>query len=274
MSPREEQIEAILDEAEALLDDGAPEEALAICEQALRLDPSHPGALFVRGDGLRALGRIPEAAQAYRAAALARPDHASSWASLALSAFEMLDLHEATRAMHRALREDPRSAQAWWVRALLREWRGDAPGAARALSHAAWLDPGGYPLPPDLSTEEIDQLVAETLLELPETIRDYLANTAILLEDHPTTEILRQYDPPASPLQILGYFSGPTLLDRGEGFVPWSHLPTHIVLFHQNLRRHALDRDHLVDELRITLLHEVGHFLGLDEDDLEARGLD
>lgn len=270
----DEQIEELLDEAEAMLDSAQPDSALALCSRALRVDPEHPGALFVQGDCLRATGQLGEALAAYRAAALARPDHADSWASLALTAYELLDLKEATRALHRALRQDPRSAQAWWVRAALREWRGDLAGADRALCHAAWLDPVNYPVPPNLSDDEIEEIVEDTLMSLPEGIRSYLSNTAIQLEELPSRAILEQYDPPASPMGMLGYFSGPNLMERGEGFTPWSNLPASIVLFRRNLRRYATDRDVLIEELHITLLHEVGHFLGLDEDDLEARGLD
>ena len=42
----------------------------------------------------------------------------------------------------------------------------------------------------------------------------------------------------------------------------------------RNLARRSADREELIEQLRITLFHEVGHFLGLDEDDLEARGLE
>lgn len=274
MNTRDEQLEAILDQAEAVLDTGDAEKAIAICDHALSLVPGHPGALFVRGDSLRLLGDMAEAAQSYRAAALARPDHASSWASLALTAFELLNLTEADRSMKRAIREDPANPQAWWVRSLLREWRGDIPGADRARTHSAWLDPTGFPLPPALTEAEIDTIVEACLMELPPAIRAYLSNVVILLEDLPGLEVLQQYDPPASPLQMLGYFSGPSLMDRGEGFTPWSQLPANIILYRRNLQRYATSREHLIEELRITLLHEVGHFLGLDEDDLEKRGLD
>ena len=47
MSTRDEQVEAILDQAEAVLDTGDAEKAIAICDHALKLAPGHPGALFV-----------------------------------------------------------------------------------------------------------------------------------------------------------------------------------------------------------------------------------
>ena len=55
---------------------------------------------------------------------------------------------------------------------------------------------------------------------------------------------------------------------------PWSHFPSSIVLYQDNLQRFARTREELVEEIAITLQHEVGHFLGLDEEELERLGLD
>ena len=273
MSVAVERVETLLDRAEDAIETGDAETALSICQQALTLVPGHPGAQFVQGDALRALGRLEEACEAYRAAALGRPDHASSWASLALTLFELLRFDEAQRTVKRAVREDPLCPEAGWVRSMLRERAGDTDGASRCLQHACWLDPQGFPLPPILSDAEVEKLVEEALWLLHPSLREYLSNVAILLEEVPDEDVLRQYDPPASPLEILGYFSGHSLQDRSLDD-PWSQLPGTIVLFRANLERHAGDREELVEQLRITFFHEIGHFLGLDEDDLEARGLD
>lgn len=266
-------IEALLDEAEQAIDGGDPGRALELCERSHRHYPDHPGTWFVRGDALRALGDLEGSAQAYRAAALGRPDHAACWSSLALTAFELLRFEEAAGAAARAIRVDPLEPDAWWVRSLVREWRGDLDGARRAELHAHWLDPLAFPLPPVLTDEEVEILVTDALLYMPEAVRDYLADVAIVLEEIPDLQTCRYYDPPASPVELLGYFSGASLLERSVDD-PWSQLPGTIVLYRRNLARRAADRDELIEQLRITLFHEVGHFLGLDEDDLERRGLD
>ena len=87
----------------------------------------------------------------------------------------------------------------------------------------------------------------------------------------PLLEVLLQYHPPASPLELLGTFSGTSILEKST-HEPWSQLPATIVLYRRNLSRMSTSKEELTTQLRITLLHEVGHFLGLDEDDLEARG--
>ena len=68
-------------------------------------------------------------------------------------------------------------------------------------------------------------------------------------------------------------FRGPGY-GRGGAVDPVTHLPASIVLFQRNLERFARDREELAEEIRVTLVHEVGHFLGLDEDELYERGLD
>ena len=55
---------------------------------------------------------------------------------------------------------------------------------------------------------------------------------------------------------------------------PWSHFPSGIVLYQKNLERLVRSREELLREIGVTLVHEVGHFLGLDEEELWERGLE
>ena len=266
-------IETLLDQAEAALEEGDAETSLRLCDAVERQSPGHPGAAFVRGDALRTLGQLETAADAYEQAALARSDHTMSWSALALARYELLELEAASRAASRALREDPRNAEAWWVRSLLREWANDSAGALRARLHARWLNPQDFPLPPTLNDEEIEDIVSSCIEALHPRIQEYLASVAILLDDQPEESLLRRYDPPMSPLELLGHFSGYSLMGRSLED-PWSHIPPSIVLFRRNLERYAAHREELIEQLRITVFHEIGHFLGLDEDEVAARGLE
>jgi len=272
-----EPYEALLNAAEMAIAEGRFEDAESVCRAVLASSPRHTEAHYLLGEALRDQGRLEEAEGAYRFIALnavAKPLLLSSaWSGLAAVLTNLLRWEEARKAANRALREAPHNPEAAWVRGVLRERRGDLAGASRDFLRAWRIDPDGYPLPVPLDDPTVERVVHECLMELHPTLRAYLSNVAIVLEEVPSDELLRQFDPPAYPTQLLGFFSGASLMDRSV-FDPWSNLPGAIVLFRRNLERFAHDRQGLLEELRITLFHEVGHFLGLDEGDLEDRGLD
>ena len=70
---------------------------------------------------------------------------------------------------------------------------------------------------------------------------------------------------------MLGLYRGVNLLEKSQ-FSTGAELDR-IEIFQRNVERVVDDRDELREELKVTLLHEIGHHLGWDEDDLEKRGL-
>jgi predicted Zn-dependent protease with MMP-like domain/Tfp pilus assembly protein PilF len=269
----EEAAERLLDEAEDALDDGNAERALQLCHEVLLAHPRHAGALFVAADAERQLGDVARAEQNYRSVTQIDPEYSPAWSGLAGALFDQLRFDDARVAALRAIRSDPHNPEAAAVRGMLRERRGDHRGAARDFLRAARLDPDGFPPPEPLSDAMITAVVEEAKRDLHPSVRNYLDQVAFVVEEVPSEALCREFDPPALPGELLGVFSGAALSDRAADD-PWTQLPSTIVLFRRNLERLAHDREHLIDELRVTVLHEVGHFLGLDEDDLEARGLD
>ncbi len=266
-------VEELIEHVELALQAGDPGTAMESCQQALMLAPRNPDVLFLLGECCRDLGDLEGAQDAYRRCVLADPKRALAWAALGGILLYHSQLEEARRALHRAIREDAGLADAWYARGLLRERCGDFDGADRDLARAARLDPEGFPFPPPLSDEDLERGVEEVLTSLHPNLQEYLANVAILVEDIPSEEILGQYDPPIPPGELLGYFSGHGLMDRSLED-PWSHLPSAIILFRRNLQRYAQTHEQLVEELKTTLYHEVGHFLGLDEEQVKDRGLE
>ncbi len=118
------------------------------------------------------------------------------------------------------------------------------------------------------SEEELDFIEAtaeEVLDSVPEQFRQLLADVPVVLEPRPHPDIVREgFDP-----RSLGLFEGVDHGHRGGDHTR----PTRIVLFHANLLAEFPDREVLAEEIEITLLHEIGHFFGLDEDDVERLGL-
>jgi predicted Zn-dependent protease with MMP-like domain len=95
-----------------------------------------------------------------------------------------------------------------------------------------------------------------------------MENVPILIEDFPGMDLVGGED--VSP-QILGIFVG---VPRTQAVLT-NQVPDidRIVLFKKNLEKICQDREDLIDQIQITVRHEVGHYLGLDEDDLERLGL-
>jgi predicted Zn-dependent protease with MMP-like domain len=86
----------------------------------------------------------------------------------------------------------------------------------------------------------------------------------------PDAAFQREHDVPDD---ILGLYVGVPLEEKGPELAPTA-LPDRILIFRENLCGMCTSRDELVDEIRITVLHEIGHHFGLDEDRLAELGYD
>lgn len=265
-------VDALLDLAEEALEAGDAPQALHLCSQVLQWDPKHVGAIFVSAEAHRDLGASEEAEERYRYVTQMRPGYAPAWSGLAMSRFDLLEFEPARVAVLRAIRLDPGLGDAYYLRAMIRERRADFDGAARDFLRAYRIDPVSWPLPVELTDAMIEAVVHEATQALNPAIRSYLTQVPILVEEVPSEEVCLQFDPVAPPGELLGLFNGHSLTDRSSDD-PWSAMPATIVLYRRNLQRFAWHRETLLEQLRITVLHEVGHFLGLDEAEVEARGL-
>jgi predicted Zn-dependent protease with MMP-like domain len=227
---------------------------------------------WLEGAALSDLGRSAEA--------LGRLDEAERYlgesvdilAERGFALYELCRFDEARRALLRAEKLDPDEPWTQHYLGLVAERRRDAEEARRRFARARKLAPDEFPKPIALSHDAFDKAVEDALAALPESVRRYLSNVAIAVEDVPSDEDLLASDPPLSPA-ILGLFRGAPYGQKAS-MDPWSHFPSSIVLFQRNLERFACSRAELIEQIGVTLVHEVGHFLGLDEEDLWERGLD
>ena len=263
--------EDLLEEAWGALEDGDYETAIELGEQLLVRRPEEAEARHVVGAALLELGDAVGALPHLERASAARSDDPEVLADLGGARFETLRFREARDALAKALALDANVARAHHWLALLEERAGNDRAARNHSGKAARLAPDAYP-PPFRVTEAVFQsLVEEAIAELPEDFRASLENLDIVVEAIPDDETLRG-DPPLSPA-ILGLHVGTPADERppsGSG----GHLPNVIFLFQRNIERASRDHDHLVEEIRVTLLHEIGHYLGLDEEEVEERGLE
>ena len=111
-----------------------------------------------------------------------------------------------------------------------------------------------------------EQLVADALQTIPRRFRDAMSNLAIVVEDEPSDELLEDMDiePPGT---LLGLYQGVPLTERHWGY--GNTLPDRILLFQGPLERESEDDDDLVVGIGETLIHEVGHYFGLSEEEIE-----
>lgn len=119
-----------------------------------------------------------------------------------------------------------------------------------------------------------DELVERTIAALPATLRRMLDEVPVIVDDTPEQALLDELGESADDA-LLGLHTGTPLTQRGiEGEEP----PSEIRLFRVGIIEHAGGwaqadaTERVAEEIRITLLHELGHQFGLDEDDLEELG--
>jgi predicted Zn-dependent protease with MMP-like domain len=182
--------------------------------------------------------------------------------------FELGRFEESRRALLAAAVLDPESGHTLYHMALVHERLGEDEASEAAFEKANALDPDHFPMPTRVDEQLFREVTAEALENLPRSIREYIADVPVIVEDYPGDDLLRAHK--ISP-QILGLYIG---VPRTEAEVssPAEDL-TRVILFKKNLEKLCRDRDDLNEQIQITVRHEVGHHLGLSEEDLERLGL-
>jgi predicted Zn-dependent protease with MMP-like domain len=115
--------------------------------------------------------------------------------------------------------------------------------------------------------ERFEELVADALDSLPPELGAALDNVAVVVEDWPTEAQLED----RGGGTLLGLYEGVPLTERG----PLSYagaMPDHITVFRGPLCELARDEADLAEQVRVTVLHEIGHYFGMDDDHLEELG--
>jgi predicted Zn-dependent protease with MMP-like domain len=120
-----------------------------------------------------------------------------------------------------------------------------------------------------LTDEEFGALVEEALEGLPEEFRRHLQNVVVEVEDLPDRQTVRRMGR-GSLRSLLGLYHGVPLTHRSVEHS--GQLPDRITLYKENIEDVCGSREEIVEQVRTTVLHEVGHHFGLDEGELRAKG--
>jgi predicted Zn-dependent protease with MMP-like domain len=265
-------VENWLEEIEEALDEGEFEDALERADEALRARPREAWLLAYRGEALAGLGDLEDAIASYETAEREAPDAPEIPEALADLLFRVARFDDARRAADRALALDDASGGALDVLARLAEREGDVALADRLIGRARAANPD-IPKPVRLREADFREVVTEALERLPDQFaRPLRENLAIVVEPVPPESLLRSADPPLDPT-VLGYYVGVPLPEREPALAP-PPLPDVIYLFQRNLEHECDSREALLAEIATTVYHEVAHFLGFDEDEMQDLGLE
>jgi predicted Zn-dependent protease with MMP-like domain len=114
--------------------------------------------------------------------------------------------------------------------------------------------------PDELDETEFDDLVGEALDSIPAPLARAMDNVAVVVEDWP----------PADQPGLLGLYEGIPLTRRDSGY--FGVLPDRITIFRGPILRRCATREEVVEEVRVTVVHEVAHHFGIDDDELDTLG--
>jgi len=229
-------VDALIDEGDKALEAGEYQRALDLFERAVQADSEHWGAALGRIEALEMLWRTDEALRDVRALTPAESEE-----------------------------DDPERVD---LEARILEARGEFAAADKLFARAHELAARDYPLPVRTTAEDFRAILEKVLESLPDVIRTAVAQVPVLVEPKPTPAIAERA-PHITP-EVLGLFVGTTV---GEKIVAPSGYPNVVLLYQRNLERAGRSRSEVAKEIKITLLHEYGHYLGFDEEELEHLGL-
>lgn len=230
-----ERIERAIERAEDIVDDPEADEAEAIeLLRSIPVDRPLEGALFVR------------AADCF---------------------FDLAQEKDAERFYRRALELDPDDADALHGLGLVYQAREDHDAMVKVWLEVRRLDLS-EPAPPwAVTADEFTEAAEAAFAELPKHVHEHLENLPIVVTDYPDEALIRDGVDP----RILGLITG----------IPFSHKRILdgapeldcVQLYQRNIERIATSKEEVLEETRITVLHETAHYFGLDDDELDALGL-
>jgi predicted Zn-dependent protease with MMP-like domain len=117
-----------------------------------------------------------------------------------------------------------------------------------------------------MSRREFERTVARAVASIPADLRNRLENLVVTVEDEPSAEEIREAGLHPDEESLFGLYHGVPYGERG-----WDYggmLPDRIVIYRRPLLAACDSRAQLLDEIRLTVIHEIGHFFGFEDDQL------
>jgi predicted Zn-dependent protease with MMP-like domain len=265
-------LERDLDAAWEALERGEAGAAARALESARAAAPASPSVLELEAEIALAREDFPAALDAFARWAAASPSDPQPRLSAAEVQLYELNDPRGTRELLDGLLAIPgldpvNEADAHHLLGLACEELRDREAMAAHWLRVRELDISTQPRRPRLSGDDFEAVAERALGELPDEVLDWLAAVPLLVDDRPTTDMVRDGIDP----RLLGLFTG-VPADR-QSVLGGSAQPDVIYLFQRNLERETGSDEQLREQIRITVLHETAHFFGFDEDRLRDLGL-
>lgn len=123
----------------------------------------------------------------------------------------------------------------------------------------------------DMTPERFEELVARALGLLPTAFDAHMENVSVVIEERPGRELLESFGSDADDPHdtLFGLYEGVPLIERRHDDLL---LPDQITIFRRPLLEYCESEQEVVEEVRVTVLHEIGHFFGMDEARLDELG--
>ena len=220
----------------------------------------------LEAQALNDLGRSDEALERVDAALRIAPGRGDALHEKGVALFDLSRFADAKSVLQKALTIQPDDAYTHQMLGLTMEALGEPADAE--LAKAVQLAPGELFPPVMISVEEFQKEIDAVIATLPPERKARVQAIKVEIADLPDPADLKAVTPPFPPT-ILGLYRGPV----GRTPAPGDEAPS-IVLYRKNLGRAVKTRTELTEQIRDTLLHEIGHLEGLDEDDLRRRGME
>ena len=116
-----------------------------------------------------------------------------------------------------------------------------------------------------MERKEFAKIMREVLDSLPEEFRDRIRNVAVLLEDFPSVQLS---SPSGQPKKLLlGLFHGVPMTNKSVFALPTG--PDYVVLYQKNIEAVCSTEAEIREQIRRTVIHEFGHYFGMDEEQLK-----
>jgi predicted Zn-dependent protease with MMP-like domain len=119
-----------------------------------------------------------------------------------------------------------------------------------------------------MTRDEFENVAEQALETLPEQFSKHIENVEIMVEDYPSDEV--QQSMRVSRRGLLGLYTGTPLNKRGATYPPL--FPDRIYLYQKNIEAVCRSRGELIEQIQKTVLHEIGHYFGIDDKRLRELG--